>query len=366
MIGLQLEPVDTWFFRDGTPFTMGEAPQEVVRSLFPPHPPTVVGALRAALAHGHGWGGRGPWSLEICNVLGDGPDTLGMISFDGPFLLLYGQPLFRVPRHIVGSANAHGWRPSSFLRPGDPVACDLGCHRLPEVLSRDHGETDTLGNGNDYWLTRDGVNSALSGCLPRASTIVRARSLWLDEPRIGLRRTASRTAEDGMLYSTRHVRPVRGVGLGVWLSGLPNHWGIPSGKLLPFGGESRLAACREWWADVRFDPSLDRMADTGRAALIALSPLDLEQEILRGHRALDGPEGFRVVSACLDRPQRVGGWDSLARCPLPVRSVLPPGSVLFCELSHRDRIDERGDGLVRIGKRREWGFGLAALGVWPE
>ena len=31
-----------------------------------------------------------------------------------------------------------------------------------------------------------------------------------------------------------------------------------------------------------------------------------------------------------------GGWDSLARRPLPVRSVLPPGSVLLCEILDRE------------------------------
>ena len=87
MIGLRLEPVDTWFFRDGTPFTKGDSPQENVGSLFPPPPATVVGALRAALARSRGWGGRGSWPPEICEILGDGPDDLGQLRFDGPFLL---------------------------------------------------------------------------------------------------------------------------------------------------------------------------------------------------------------------------------------------------------------------------------------
>ena len=61
MIGVDLQPVDTWFFRDSTPFTMGKAPQENVGSVFPPHPATVVGAIRAALARSRGWDGRGRW-----------------------------------------------------------------------------------------------------------------------------------------------------------------------------------------------------------------------------------------------------------------------------------------------------------------
>ena len=370
MIRLQLEPVDTWFFRDGTPFTMGEAPQESVGSLFPPLPPTVAGALRAALARGHGWTGRGPWPTEICSVLGDGPDTLGRISLDGPFLLRDGQPLFRVPRHLLGAVDDTGWKPSAFLRPGASVTCDLGDRTLPEVLYRDHGEdhpAEMLQPRNDYWLTGDGLDSVLSGRVPPSGTVVPARCLWSDEPRIGLRRAASRTAEPGMLYSSRHIRPGRGVSLGVRLSGLPDDWVAPCGQLVPFGGESRLATCREWQADARFNAPMDRITAAGRVALIALSPLDLETEICDGRRPIDDSDGCRVVSACLDRPQRVGGWDSSKKGrPLPMRSVLGPGSVLFCDLPRREWLDETSDGLVRVGRRQEWGFGLTALGIWPE
>ena len=79
MTGVRLEPLDTWFFRDGTPFTADSAPQEDVRSLFPPHPPTVAGALRAALALSRGWSGRGRWSQEIAGVLGDGPERVSVV-----------------------------------------------------------------------------------------------------------------------------------------------------------------------------------------------------------------------------------------------------------------------------------------------
>ena len=64
-----------------------------------------------------------------------------------------------------------------------------------------------------------------------------------------------------------------------------------------------------------------------------------------------------------------GGWDSLARRPLPVRSVLPPGSVLFCETQDPEPFTETvaaGGGVAHIGSRMESGFGLVAVGVWPD
>ena len=123
MTGFRLEPVDTLFFRDGTPFTADSAPQDGVDSLFPPHPPTVAGALRAALARANGWNGHGRWPEDICRVLGDGLEDPGRLSIDGPFVLHDEEPLFRSPRHLLGASGASGWRPGAFsaARPDDVV-----------------------------------------------------------------------------------------------------------------------------------------------------------------------------------------------------------------------------------------------------
>ena len=56
----ELHAVDTLFFGDSRPFNSGEGGGVLVESLFPPHPRTVVGALRAAFAHGQGWQ-EGDW-----------------------------------------------------------------------------------------------------------------------------------------------------------------------------------------------------------------------------------------------------------------------------------------------------------------
>ena len=113
---------------------------------------------------------------------------------------------------------------------------------------------------------------------------------------------------------------------------------------------------------------LEQLIGARKVVLIALSPLDIEAGI-HGGKPLDDLGGARVVSACLDRPQRIGGWDSLARRPLPLRSVLPPGSTLFCETPDPERFADAvtaGGGLARVGSRQEWGFGLVALGVWTD
>ena len=370
MIGIRFEPLDTLFFRDGTPFTAQNAPQEGVGSLFPPHPPTAAGALRAALALCNGWDGRGRWPERLHEVLGDGPDRLGALAVEGPLLLRGDEPLFPAPRHLLGAGGEGGWTPDALLRPGPAVMCDLGAAvRLPEA-PRAEGEAEVLKPGQGLWLTRAGMEAVLNGALPAAGELLPGEALWREEARIGLQRDAgTRAAVEGMLYSTRHVRLRRGVSLGLRVAGVPDGWAWPFGRMVPLGGESRLAACRRWDGEVAFDTPLETIADSGRAAVIALSPLDVERDVYGGRQPLADLGGARVVSACLDRPQRIGGWDSHARAPLPLRCALPPGSVLFCELPEPERrrvVAAAAAGTIRLGARQRWGFGLAALGPWPS
>ncbi len=370
MIGIQLDPVDTWFFRDGTPFSADSAPQEDVASLFPPHPSSVTGALRAALARSNGWNGRGRWPGRFNVVLGDGPDDLGALALDGPFLLRHGQPLFPAPRHLLGTTVRDRWMPRALLRPGADVTCDLGdAVRLPEA-SGDVTRIEDCKAGDGWWLTRAGMESVLYGKLPARNEFVSRQCLWSEEPRIGLERDRStRTAEEGRLYSTRHIRVARGISLGARIAGIPEGWRLPIDQPVPLGGESRLAVCREWTTDLALDMPLAEVEASGRVAVVALTPIDLDREVCCGRQALDAPGNVRVVSACLSRPQRIGGWDSLARRPRPLRSVLPPGSVLFCETAEPrvfiEAITAR-DGHPRLGARQEWGGGLVATGIWPN
>ncbi len=370
MIGVRLEPLDTLFLRGGQPFSAGSAPQEGVASLFPPHPATVGGALRAALALCNGWSGQERWPKKLNEVLGDGPEDLGKLSLDGPFLLRCGQPLFSAPRHLLGSTEAGRWVPRAVLRPGSAVACDLGAAvRLPEA-PRNGGKSEDLKTGDGWWLTRAGMETALRGEIPRGNEVVSSKALWKEEARIGIERDRdARTAREGMLYSTRHVRLMRGVSLGARIAGVPECWPKIFGRVVPLGGESRLAECKKWNADTDLHMPSPTAEDARRMTMIALTPLDLNDAVCLGRRSLDVPGGARVVSACLNRPQRIGGWNSLASRPLPLRCVLPPGSVLFCETAEPQRFVEAiksGGGLLRIGARQRWGFGLTAVGTWSN
>lgn len=374
MIGVQISSTDTWFFRDGTPF-MIEGPQVDVGGVFPPNPPTVVGAIRAAIARHNGWNGQGPWPAALNEILGDGAD-LGKLSFAGPVLLRDGEPLVPVPAHLLGYVKDGCWHPKVALRPGPAVCCDLGdAVRLPCGPPDSESAIDPPQIAESWWLTQSGLQRLLGGTLPDSSEFVHSNALWSVEPRVGLGRDhVTRTAKEGMLYSTRHIRPTSGVSIGVQLSGLPKDWRWPWGELAAFGGESRLCELSPWTGDFQVgvdDLLLEDLESHGRLMAVALTPLDLELELGRNPGFPEFFGDVELVSACVSHAQRIGGWSFRPRGPLPLRSLIPAGSVLFCQMKEPGRLHERWPSPARrlppqIGSNRAWGYGVIALATWLD
>ena len=115
---------------------------------------------------------------------------------------------------------------------------------------------------------------------------------------------------------------------------------------------------------------IDRIFEEGRFTLIALTPLHLSHQVCLGRTPLTELGRVIVKTACMDRPIRIGGWDSLSRQPRPMRSYVPPGTVLFCECQDRaamrSAIDQMSGRIPVVGETSDAGFGCVALGTWIE
>ncbi len=353
------EPLDTWFFRDGTPYSIDTGPQLDVGGSFPPSPFSMAGAMRAALATARGWDGRGRWPREFNTTLGDGPEDFGCLHMQGPFLLHGSDLLFPAPRHLWKREDTLG-----FALPGGEMTCDLGPGvRAPLI-------PDRAAVVSHRWVRRKVFEAILNGQPPRNGDL--QKEPWVEEPRTGIQRDpTTRTVRESMLYSSRHFRLRKHTALLVSVDGLPADWPLPN-SLCPFGGESRMAYCREWAGSLTLRMPLDQIWADGRFVLIALTPLDLGRDVCLGQAPLADLGGARVVAACMDRPLRIGGWDSLSRQPRPMRSYVPPGTTLFCECPDRGAlraaIERICDGmpLPSVGGGRNAGFGCVALGTWVE
>ena len=363
----QVAPLDTLFFRDGRPFNLGETGQMEVEGSFPPSPTTLVGAMRAALARSRGWT-SGAWNDALVSVLGNRHETLGQLSFQGPFLVRNGKALFPAPLHLLGKhveiENSKGkeWL-TTRLRPGDLLRTDIEIKevRLPEKVEDIAGLKEL-----DAYLTAEGMKCVLGSRKPESSHIVSKACLWKTEPRVGIRRDVdSRTTKEDALYNVSHVRLQEGVMLGAQVKGVPERWQPQSPALL--GGESRMV----WLDEVQGlelpkAPTLQERDGIIRYTATLITPGKLHGDGWRIPNAKLADLPGTVVSACVGKPQMIGGWDSLNREPLPLVPHLPAGSTWFLEAKADKKDEILSKHGKHIGEKTDWGYGQILIGAWED
>lgn len=364
-----LQPADVWFFGDGRPYDSGESSQTAVKSLFPPYPPTVMGALRAALARSRGWRDGERWGPELTPMLGTGARDMGPLRMRGPYPAIRPrdgaiETLWPLPAHVIGTGASDDWTPQALMAPGDQsVPCDLGAVRLPVIRGVD--EKISWKGKPGRWVDTAGLEAILAGEPPPPEHVHKAP--WKHEMRVGIVRnqeTRSTGKEDHALYSPLMVRMHGGAGLVVELTGMTD--GLEPGGVLPLGGESRLAVCEPGQALPRPTCPTKTIREQRRCVVVHLGPARLEP-LPRAGEEFPGLPGTRVVSACLLPPVLIGGWDAGGRGALGLVPHVAPGSVWFCEIADAGAVDEVLAMHDRqIGDRPEQGFGHIALGAWPE
>ncbi|TWB10071.1 CRISPR-associated Cmr3 family protein [Nitrospirillum amazonense] len=372
-----LHPQDTLFFRDGRPFEQADDGLASATSLFPPHPSTLTGALRAALALGRGWDGRSGWDAPLTRVLGDGPGmTGGHLRFGPPLLMRWMEggwrPLYPAPRHLLvrhRSGDGKGAWKFAVLRPARiAVATDLGA--LHPALPPPGWTGKEVRPATDWWLTGEGLRQVLDGGdlggLERQA--IHRDDLWVKEARVGLALAeGTRTAVRGNLYAAAHVRLARDTALGMAVSGLPADW--TAADRVPLGGEHRHAhveALAKPPAPIPPTAAFNRDGDGALVCLTALSPTRPPEHWLKPG-PLPQHEGD-ILSACLGDPLPIGGWDGrggATRGPQALQPFVPAGSCWFLRLRRPETLPETL-GAETLGDIDDaaHGYGRYALGTY--
>jgi len=364
---LKLTPLDSWFFRDGRPFHQGE-PSADVGSIFPPSAFTIAGAIRAYLARKMGWR-SGNWDEKITKVLGDGYN-LGPLRFRGPFLGIENKgtikPLFPAPLRLLGKFEEGKGNEFSLLSPGGEIECDLGKIRLPSAKGIEGMKTLTR-----HYLPRESLAKVLQGSTDDLE-IIASRDLWGAEYVVGLARDEmSRTAKEGYLYSSCKVRlnEDKGACLLMGIEGVRD--GLDDQFAFPLGGESRMAIAE--MADIQKDlfsrPDLQFKDGRLRFTVTHITPAWLDRWPGPGKGLPEVPG--RVISACLERSFRIGGWssvkkerDTVTKEPVALKPFIRPGSTWFCEAYEGSKVDVLRLHGSRIGEYTDFGFGEVAIGAW--
>lgn len=353
------KPVDTWVFRDGTPFTAGEVPFSRPRSVFPPSIGALQGAIRTWLATQRGWrpGHDEIWPEEL-----GGPDDSGILSLRGPWLWheVYGL-LFSVPRQVLRHQDT-----VVSLRPSrDPVWTDLGQVYLPDLAVSVSGARPV----ENAWITTAGLAAILNGKLPALSHIVPFTKLGQIEPHTGLHQErTTRRSQPGHLYHLEHVRPTSLTALAVQIRGIPSHWTIPTPTIVPLGGEGRMA-----WLDIQppfaWIPNCPELSVSDNevvlftVTLITPGRWDNLAHVLR-HGPVEVPG--TVLTACIGPIERMGGWDLKNQRPRSAVPVVPAGSTWFYKAEASALSQIRALHGQCLGQPATLGWGQIVIGRWPQ
>jgi CRISPR-associated protein Cmr3 len=342
------EPIDTWFFRDGTTFVQGENPAVHPVSMFPPFIYPLQAAIRTCLAKAMGWS----VGESLPEGLGD-VDHLGQLELRGPYVCYKKEILYPLPAILCGE---QGKRVGMLIPSDQAVLCDLGNVRLlqmPAGLRR---------KGLDGYVTSAGLTRLLQGEMPLDNEWLTISDLFAYEPRIGITIDSStRTAEEGLLYSATHVRLRESVELVVEVRNIPAHCQVAAQQVLPLGGENRYARVQ-----VKRDriplPSLPAVDHTYRVFVTLLTPGKFRnlKNVIRY-----GPFG-QAISASIGKLQRIGGWDVVKKQPRTMEPFIPAGSTWFYELTADEWEQFKHYHGKCVGEKTAYGFGQIVFGVWKK
>ncbi len=407
-----LWPDDVLFFRDGKPSTVGD--DHYLRSLFPPNPSTLYGAIRtrrlidegialASLKGEKSWARLGPLREELGDWGG-----FGNLEIRGPWFVrrLDGDPskttacreellvpapadlaLLTEPPEREASLRRQTTAPSppnisEVLRYRHAKLGKKGTSHISHPLGLWHpyrrtgagwqeyrpklGET-AAESASGWYLQPDGIRDWVAGRLPERKNFVHRSELWIDEYRTGVGlQPDQRSHVDGQLFTFGFVRLRQRVGLGFEARGTP----LKPRGYLRLGGDGKTATLA---AGPPF-PTLSHNKESAPSTPFCLAfatPALSERGAYPPTLGKSRPTPPALRGALVHGSLPIGGWDVANRRSKPLRRALAPGSLYLlapaagetaltaAQLHGRNLSDFPHEHLARQG------FGLALTGSYP-
>ena len=381
---LFIEPLDVLLFRDSKPFAAGESVW--ARSVFPPNSLPFMGALRAKLLVDNDIrfedyqefldqkenNKPAAYALEekvkfVADLIG-GSEDYGNLSLTGPFL---------------SQQDSNAKFTSFFPAPLDVMLSDNGRinYLKPQNFGWDLKVSKSLTSNTDYAFSPLPLWTNETGDLPEEKftktagiinylkgknlqfQIEESESLWDQEYQVGIEKSLQGTAETSKIYSVEFIRLRELIKNGQFFSfGFLvkltdfNNVEFKTEGLLALGGEGRAAKyttieeneIKDLNSLIEGDFLTDSLRGEKRFKLYLASPavfsngwypdfLKTKNDELIGEA---GGVELKLISASVNKPTTVGGWNIVKKRPRPLVKVVPAGSVYHFELLNDEIFDE--------------------------
>ncbi len=327
IIWLEIDPVDTLFFRGAESMEAGE--NHEVDTLFPPMPSTIIGAIRTAILKQQGihpvdylkqpdtWQKRhpflgtpakpgfdlvGPILLKDNELLFPAPASwYADITHNPPinntqYTVQAAEPLSKPPLGLCGSVSKPFWIKN-------PISSDMQPLAGMWVTS---SAFTSISKGQNKLRYREDPTEIPVG----EAAMLPGKALFSREERVGIALTRQRTAKDGHLYSTVHIQLRNGIKLAVGITSNNESCLAPRG-ILQLGGEQRI--CRYQTRSDLKTPQIEHSK-----LLCTISPINLSTL----------PKELQNCPRASNKLVRVGGWDMQKNFHKPMEAYLPAGTVI--------------------------------------
>lgn len=343
---LKLNALDSLFFRDGRPFTMGE--ESYAQGTFPPLPSTVRGALRSL------WMGQHIDTKGIEQLAIDS----NKIELNYFGMAIAGKPVFPAPLDLFfpdhsGDVTSLAAQAMQLIRCDSITSSVQGVTHL--FFSGSNGKTESV---TKHLLELNTMQKYVNGEDSKGFPTQHLSSYILEEYKTGIGRDNDlHRTKDGLLYrliSNRfHDDPEQTLSLLVDVAHFQTTEPLSS-RPIPLGGERRSVVVEQLEENGFALPQKPALKDEYiKICMLTPGLFDSWHPIIAD---------ASLVAASIGKPVSVGGWDVLNKQPKPMRRAVPAGSVFIFKakstLHANELVDQyHGQSLCNYPDDRE-GFGI--------
>jgi len=357
---IEIEALDTLFFRDGKPFSMGD--DAWANGMFPPLPSVLYGALRTAymaqkniptdkveketkelrikqIAYAFENNYYFPMPLDLVNE----SDVLEKLEKAKQTKF----PTFILPKHALGNpSHLKGFDVMKFTN-----TLVLPQENAPEIESIEEGMIEKA--QFEIYLNRTSND---------VQDIIKTTNHVKEEPKIGIgRQNETRTTEEGKLYRMNMLRP-KDLKIYIEFEGLDD---FANKGLLRLGAENKLAYFKKLTRGLITRPSIKFETEADFKIYLA-TPAIFEKGYYPTKVFENANVTVELLTCAVGKYLNVGGFDMQKREPKPMQKAVPAGSVYYYYLKSGSLEDLQTElqkgGISETELSQKEGFGIAHIG----
>lgn len=349
---IHIEAIDTLFFRDGKPFSMGD--DVWADGIFPPLPSVIYGAMRSAYMFQKG-------ITDPKQVIADTKD----FKINNIYLLVNGTPYFTMPLDLVKfkDKDENEAKKIYFLK-REPL--NTGSNEKKEIL---------------YAPLRKKVDELNKGILPSNRFVhylnynesqIFADTLSkfiISEPKIGIARdNISRTTSgeaEGKMYRVNMQRLENAEESKLKIAVEYENLTLEDKGIVRLGGENKSVFYKH--IDQNQVPDFHIKSESLKSDILRIylsTPAILENGYCP--KAFLNSNDFELLTYAIGKPMFAGGFDMAKQAPKPMYKAVPAGSVYYLKAQNPKQLFEslyQNNPFNEVSGFAEQGFGKFYIGT---